>query len=136
MSVNDLFAVATRKAFRFPSVRGQLTTEDVWQLPLTSKTGFDLDSVARAVNVELKSLTEDSFVSVKENPAKAEVAAKLEILKTIIEVKQDEAKKAQLKVKRAEDRRKILDALAAKEDQELTSASKDDLLKRLAELDD
>ena len=131
----NIFEVATRKAFRFQSVRGDLTTEQVWELPLTSRAGFDLDSVAKAVNSELKSVTEESFVATRVNPRKGDLETKLEVLKYIIAVKIAEAEAVTARVAKQEKRAKILDALAAKENEELTQASKDDLLKQLADLD-
>ena len=133
--MSNLFEIATRKAFRFQSNRGDLTTEQLWELPLTSRVGFDLDSVAKAVNAELKSVTEESFVATRVNPRKGDLEAKLDVLKHIIAVKIAEAEAATARVAKQEKRAKILDALAAKENEELTQASKDDLLKQLAELD-
>lgn len=135
----DLFAIAARKKFRFPSPVGDLTAEQLWDLPLlareTRQIKVDLDTVARGINTELKSVTEESFVAVKPNPRQKELADKLEIVKAVIGVKQEEAAKAAAAVVRAEKRRKLVDALARQEDKALYEASKDDLVKQLAELD-
>lgn len=133
--MSNLFEIASRKAYRFQSNRGDLTTEQLWELPLTSRGGFDLDSVAKAVNAELKSVTEESFVATRVNPRKGDLETKLDVLKYIIAVKIAEAEAVTARVAKQEKRAKILDALAAKENEELTQASKDDLLKQLAELD-
>lgn len=133
--MSNLFEVASRKAYRYQSIRGDLTTEQLWELPLTSRGGFDLDSVAKAVNAELKSVTEESFVATRVNPRKGDLETKLDVLKHIIAVKIAEAEAVTARVAKQEKRAKILDALAAKENEELTQASKDDLLKQLAELD-
>lgn len=134
--MSDLFLLATQNAWRFPSNKGSLTVEQLWQLPLSSKTGFDLDTVAKAVAAELRSLTEESFVSATTNPAKTELAAKLELLKAIIAHKMAANADVRRRAERAEQRRKLLDALAAKEEAELSSASREELLRKLAELDD
>lgn len=131
----NIFETATRNKFRFPSARGELTTEQLWDLPLTSKNSFDLDTVARTVNGELKAVSEESFVTPKVNPNKGSLEVKLEIIKHVIATKLAEADKRQQAQERAEKRRKILEALASKEDEALSQASKDDLLKQLAELD-
>lgn len=131
---NDLFVRAARKKYRFDSARGELTTEQLWDLPLLGRNSFDLDSVARSVNFALKAMGEESFVE-KANPEQADAAAKLEIVKFVIAAKQAEAKAAEQRVERAAKRRKILDALADQENRELTSASKEELLKRLEALD-
>lgn len=133
----DKFELASRKKLRFPSPVGELTTEQLWDLPLVSnvKGKVSLDAVARAVNANLKAVTEESFVTVSSNPAKATYELQLEILKHIIAVKQDEIARAKDRAEKAEKRRVLLDALARKEEQEIGAKSKDELLKELAELD-
>ncbi len=133
--MSDLFITAARKKFRFASVRGDLTTENLWDLELKHRSGCDLDAVAKAVNAELKAETEESFVETKANVRKTDLEAKLEIVKFVIAAKIAEGKASAERVERAEKRRKLLDALEAKKDQQLTSASIDQLEKQLAELD-
>lgn len=136
--MNDLFIQASRKAFRYPSNRGELTTEQLWSLPLLGKNGnqgFDLDSVARALYNTVKDLSEGSFVETRANPRQAEAETKLEVVKFVIATKQAEAKAAEQRVERAAQRAKILDALAARENDELSKASREELLAKLAEID-
>ena len=45
----SIFEQASRLKLRFASVKGELTIEHLWGLPLQSKTSFDLDTVAKAV---------------------------------------------------------------------------------------
>ncbi len=130
----NIFETAARLKFRYPSARGDLSTENLFDLPLL-KNGFDLDSVARAVNADLKSLTEDSFVASRPNPRKAEMEAKLEVVKHVIAIKQDEAKAVEKARERAAQRAKILDIINSKKDQELSASSLEDLEKRLVALD-
>lgn len=133
--MDNLFMQATRKAWRFETNKGELSVEQVWQLPLTSRSGCDLDTIARGINTEIKSLGEESFVAIKPNPKLAEFQAKLELIKAIIAVKQEEQALAAKRVERGEQRRKLLEALAKKEDEALSNASREDLLKKLAEID-
>ncbi len=133
--MTDLFVEASRKAFRYTSIRGELTTEQLWDLPLTSRSGFDLDSVAKAVNADLKAETEESFVSTIANPRKGDLETKLEVVKFIIADKIAEAERAAQRIDKMRQRAEILDAIAAKDKQSLSDASKDELLKKLAELD-
>lgn len=132
----ELFALATRMKLRFNSVRGALTVEQLWSVPLTSKDGFDLDAIAKGINAELKSLTEDSFVQIKSNPQKTTVEKTLEVVKFVIATKLAEREENEKRVANAEKRRKLLDALAAQEDKELASMSRDDILKQLADIAD
>lgn len=131
----DIFEIASRKKFTYPSVVGMLTTEQLWDLPLTSARGASLDSVARAVNSDLKSVTEESFVAVKPHPAKADLETKLEVVKHVIAVKIDERAKADAAADRADKRRKLAEALASKQDQALAAMSEEEIRKQLDELD-
>jgi hypothetical protein len=131
----NLFEVATRKKFRFPSSKVDLNIEQLWELDLKSRNGFDLDSVAKAVNKELKGETEESFVNVTPNPKQKPLEQKLELVKYIIGVKMEEEKKAKDRAARKEKREKILAAIANKQDAQLQGASLEDLQKELAELD-
>jgi hypothetical protein len=140
----DIFESASRKKLRFASPKGELTAEQLWDLPLltagsvrTSQgiPNVDLDTIARTVSKSLKDVSEESFVTVSTNPAKAIFELQLEIVKHIIAVKVADAAKAKDRADKADKRRKLLDALAAKEDEEIGAKSKDTILKELAELD-
>lgn len=131
----NLFEIATRNKYRFPSSRGSLTVEQLWDLPLTGNTAFDLDTVARAVNAELKNIAEGSFVETDPDPRKTRLEQMLEVVKHIISVKLKEREQAEAARSRAEKRHKLLDVLASKEEQELQQLSKDEILKQLEALD-
>lgn len=132
----NIFERATRKKFRFPSTKGDLTVEQLWDLPLTSRmAGFDLDTIARGINTALKSVTEESFVQIKPDPRKADLETSLEIVKHIIAVKLKAQEDTKLAMERAEKRRKLIEALGAKEGEELQKMSKEDIIKQLGELD-
>jgi hypothetical protein len=135
----NLFERATRQCFRFPSVKGDLTVEQLWDLPLVNKSPTrdvkaDLDTVARTINSELKSMAEESFVSTNPNPRKGVLEAQLEIVKHIIAVRLSEAEAAAKRMENIEKRSKLIEALAAKEDQELSQMSKDEIVKQLEAL--
>lgn len=132
--MSDLFIRATRQAFRYPSIRGELTTEQLWGLPLLGRgagAGFDLDTVARTINATVKSLDGESFVETRPNPKLSEAQAMLDVVKHIIGVRQAEARDAERRAARADERQKIRDALAAAEARELSQASREELRARL-----
>lgn len=128
----NLFEMATRQAWRFPSTKGHLTVEQVWQLPLQSRDGFDLDSVAKSINATVKQAAEESFVT----PAKADDTARnqLDLVRHIIAVKMAERDAAKASVLVAEQRRKIVDALERAESKELEGKSPEELRAALAAL--
>lgn len=130
----NLFEYASRNALRFSSIRGLITTEQLWDLPLQSKTNFDLDSVAKSANAELKALTDDSFVATVEAPGKVQATAKLEIVKHIIAVRLAENETARNAAARKAEREKLLGVLADKQDEALKNLTPEQIQQRLAEL--
>jgi hypothetical protein len=130
----DLFIAATRKKFRFPSDKGDLSVEQLWDLPLKARSGFDLDTVAISVNATLKGLAEESFVEVSSNPRRKDLEDMLEIVKYVIQAKQAEAKAATDRVAKAALKRKLQDAIEAKEGQALLGSSLEDLKAQLEAL--
>lgn len=130
--MSDLYKAAARLRLRFPSNRGNLTVEDLFSLPLKSRDGCDLDTIGQQVRSELKSITEESLVEVaKPDPRKDALTVAFEIVKDIIATKQDEGKAEKAKAEKAELKRKILDAMARKKDEALSSASQEELQKQL-----
>ena len=132
----SLFERATREQFRFPSNKGLLSTEDLWQMPLTSKSNFDLDTVAKSVNSQLKASTEESFVTPASTSGNNLLSAKLEVVKAVIAYKQEENAKRRMQADKQALREQLRDALNNIEQQQLLKMSPDELRKKLAELDD
>ena len=132
-----MYKFADQNRLRFPSNRGDLTVENLFDLPLKATNGFDLNSVAQAINTELKTTGEESFVEdVTDDPRRKALAMSLEIVKDVIKTKQEENAARLNKMNKANERRKILDAMSAKQDQALSAASLEDLQKQLAALDE
>ena len=130
----NIFEQASVQKLRFSTNKGDLTTEQLWDLPLTSKSGFDLDTVAKSVNGELRGVAEESFVATSTNPAKPSLELKMAILKHIIAARL--AKNEELKVasQKAAERNKLLEILGQKEDQALAALTPEEIRKRLDEL--
>ncbi len=134
---SELFIKAARKKWRFPSKRGDLSVEQLWDFPLLgvgAQAGSDLNTVAIALDDEIGALGRRSFVQ-QANPEKAELEQKLDLVKFIIDTKKAEAANAEKRAHKAEERRKIMAALSEKNDAELRGASKEELLRRLDALD-
>lgn len=132
----NLFEECTRRRLRFPSPRGELTVEQLWEMPLVSKDNFSLDTVTKTVNKRLKDITEESFVEVKPHPLKKSLTISLEICKHIIAFKIDEQEKRKAAAERSKQRAKLLDALELKETEEMAGKSKKQLLKDLDALEE
>lgn len=114
-----LFELATRKAIRFASLRGSLSIEDLWNLPLTTKTanGISLDLIAKTVHRELKDAEEESFV-VKKSTANVELQIKFDIVKRIIDVKLAEAETRKEAAAKKEERERLMAVVDRKKAQQ------------------
>jgi hypothetical protein len=134
MSVENLFEKASRQKFRFQTVKGFISTEDLWDLPLQSKNQFDLDNVAKAVNAELKSVTEESFVATTTNPAKDRLTTQLELVKYIISIKLQANEELKVAAVKSAERSKLIAILGEKQDAALKALSQEELAKKIAEL--
>ncbi len=130
----NIFELASRQKLRFPSTKGDLTTEQLWDLPLTSRTGCDLDSVAKVVNQYLKGVSEESFVAVKVSPAKAGHELRLEIVKHIIAVKLASADDAKKRSENAAERELLTGILHEKNNEALKALTPEEIQARLSKL--
>jgi len=125
------FEQATKIKLRFSSLQmSGLSVEDLWDLPLTSKTRSSLDGVAKVANKEIKDAEEESFVVAK-STANTVSQLKLDIVKHIIAVKLAEKEAAVNASANKAKREKIMSIIAEKEDESLAGLSVEDLKKML-----
>lgn len=132
----NIFEYATRNKLRFQSSQGLLTVEQLWELPLTTRSNnkTSLDLVARAIYNQVKEQGEISFVDPKSTADKS-LEISLEIVKYIISVRQSEAQAAEQATIKSQKAAKLRDAIARAEDKSLESKSLDELKAELAELE-
>jgi len=130
--MEKLFIKATRQKWRFQTTRGHISVEELWDLPLKSRINFDLDTVAKTINKQVKETEEESFITTTAKDT--EPKEKLELVKYVISVKLQEAKDKQDAQAKAERKQQILKLLAEKEVEGLKAKSKEELLKELEEL--
>ncbi len=128
MAMNELFIMATRKKFRFP-FKGMISIEDLWDLSVQN-----LDNVFKALNAEVKQVREESLLTTK-STEDTELDAKIEIVKYIVKVKLEEADKKKQAVARLEQKRRIQEILANKQDEALQGKSIEELQAMLGEFD-
>ena len=132
MNIEKLFVEATRAQYRFETKVGLVTVEDLWNLPLTSATKANLDDVAIKLSRELKA-TGESFVAQK-SVKNTELENKLEIVKYVIQVRQEENAAKLAEANKAAQREKLKELIAKKEDESLSSLSLDELKAMAASL--
>lgn len=85
----NMFKEASKLKLRFNTVRGLVSIEDLWEMPLISKNNFNLNEVAKSIYLELKQDIEIDFVGAISTENKLE-SLKLDIVKEIIKDKKEE----------------------------------------------
>lgn len=129
----NIFEQATKKRLRFKSPVGEIGVEELWQLPLQSRSNKpNLDDIAKHVAREIKATEEESFVTKSSSSPTNEL--RLNILKSIIATKVDEAKKAKDAEQKRQRKEKLLAALDEKQDGAIKDMSEDDIKAELKDL--
>ena len=131
MTDKNLFKLAARRKTRFNSTKGLITAEQLYDLKLT-----DLDAIARGINTDLKSVTEDSFIQTTPDPRRGQLQDALDLVIEVIADKQADAADSKKRIERAALRDTLKSALARKQDEALSETSIADLQKQLAALGD
>lgn len=122
-----MFEKAVRNKYRFVSVAGPLSVEDLWDLPLTSAKNASLDEIAIGLDKIIRE-TSVSFVNRGSANAKVEEAReKLDIVTHIINVKLAENAARANAAANKEHNQKILERIAAKQNQALDNLSIEEL---------
>lgn len=125
----NIFERASRGKTRFSTSKGELSTEDLWDLSLTS-----LDTIAKSVNKQLKTESEESFIEVKTS-ANTELELKLEILKHVITSKQAYAAAAKTKAEKQAKLNQLKELVAQKSNEALSQKSVEELSAMIAEME-
>lgn len=134
--VNDIFVHATRNKFRFQSTKGELTVEQLWDVPLRSRDDFNLNAVAKAANKALKDLSEESFVETTKTPQHTRAETSLEIVKFVIDTKLAEEEATAKRAANKVEKEKLLAILAEKQDGKLSELTEKELKRRIAALNE
>lgn len=134
----NIFEQATREKLRFPSSKGVLQVEDLWDVPLLSRDNFNLNQIAKTVNATLKDAGQENFVPSATKPTAEDkrAALRLEIVKYVIGVKVEEQETARAKADKAAKREKLVELLGKRQDEELEKLTPEEIRAKLAELED
>jgi len=125
-----MFEKASRLKLRYTSKRGSLNTEDLWDLPLS-----ELDTIAIALNKEVKDTSELSFITVRKK-SNVELELKFEIVKHVIQVKLAEKDAKDKQATMRAQKQKIMEIIETKKDQALGSKSIEELQQELLAMED
>jgi hypothetical protein len=123
----NIFEVAVREKFRFP-FKGMIGVEDLWDLSVQN-----LDSVFKTLNSQLKQVKEESLLQVRTQQDQ-ELDAKIQIIKYIVNVKQEEENQRLKAREQREKKQKVMEILARKQDASLENMSEEELTKMLNDL--
>ena len=125
-----IFEQASRLKLRFETTKGFLSTEDLWDLSLTS-----LDSIYRVINKKLKEESEESLITTRSKSNK-ELDLKVEILKHVVKVKQEEAELKKARQERLNELELLRNLKQEKQMDALKGMDLESLNKRIAELEE
>lgn len=129
----NLFERASRKNLTVTTSKGTIGINDLWDLPLTSQKHLNLDDIARAYN---ERVNKASVSFVETSPAQGTEDDRLvfEIVKHVIAVKiADNKAQAEARVK-AQQKQRILEIMAQKQDEALAGKSIEELEQLLAQM--
>lgn len=132
--MQNIFEYATRSKLRFASIKGELTVEQLWDVPLRSRDDFNLNAVAKAASKAFKDVTEENFVETKKTPDHTRRETALEIVKYVIETKIAEEKAAEKRAADKLEKQQLLEILAKKQVGKFDAMSEEDLKNRIAAL--
>lgn len=128
MNTTNIFETASRKKFRYP-YKGMITTEDLWDLNLEQ-----LDIVFKALNKEAEGKKLPSLMA-NMDVLDAELFTKIEIVKFIFKVKEQEIENRKQAAANAAKRQMLLGALARRREKDIDAMSEEELLKALDEIE-
>jgi hypothetical protein len=142
METASIFEQASRLKLKYASKQGDLSTEDLWDLPLTiteSDRRFgnraSLDEVAVAIHNQIEAAGKVSFV-VKKTSATEILQIKLDIVKHIIAFKQAEATRKQKEAAAREQKAKLLEIRERKQSDAMGNLSIEEIDAMLAGLEE
>lgn len=117
-----MYKEATQLKVRF-SYKGQLSLEDLWDLPLTA-----LDHIYSVLAAEHQNLQQSGLLA-KPTKESELTKLKLDLVKDVFETKQAAAEEAKQAAEKLARKQKILEILESKEDESLKNLSVEDLKK-------
>ena len=120
MTTENLFEMATRNKMRFPSTKGELSVEDLWDL-----SDKDLDVVYKNLkDQEVKSSEESLLDDANVDP---KLTAAIGIVRYIFTTKRKEKLEEKERINKKQTQKKYIDALSKKQDEAIEKMSEAEL---------
>jgi len=124
----DIFQQASRLKLRFETSRGLLSVEDLWDLPLTSKTGkTNLDDIGRPLLRQIVGSGEAPSLVDPQEKVSTMLQLSFDVVKAVIDVKVTERNTAAVAAANKEKKQKLLQILEGKENEALGNLSMEEL---------
>lgn len=129
MTTENLFEMATRSKLRFPSTKGELSVEDLWDL-----SDKDLDVVYKNLkDQEVKSSEESLLDDANVDP---KLTAAIGIVRYIFTTKRKEKLAEKERINKKQTQKKYIDALSKKQDEAIEKMSEAELRAMIDSLED
>jgi hypothetical protein len=129
MTTENLFEMATRNKMRFPSTKGELSVEDLWDL-----SDKDLDVVYKNLkDQEVKSSEESLLDDANVDP---KLTAAIGIVRYIFTTKRKEKLTEKERINKKLTQKKYIDALSKKQDEAIEKMSEAELRAMIDSLED
>jgi hypothetical protein len=134
--MSNIFEVASRAKLRFTTSKGELSVEDLWDLPLQHPTKVNLDSIALELDTALKAQqgATTSFVKPATKTKLDVTQLKFDVVKHVIDVLVAERDTREQAAARSAKKQELIAALAEAEGNALKSKSPEELRKMIEEL--
>lgn len=132
--IKNIFEYASRNKLRFISTRGDLTSEQLWDVPLRSNDRFNLNEIAKYASAQVKGLEEENFVEKQRTTRHTEAETALEIVKHVINVKIEAEVVAAKRIENKRKKERLIAVLEEKQVGKLSELSERELKKQIAEL--
>lgn len=123
------FETATRRKLRFQTTKGNLSIEDLWDVPLTV-----LDDAYKGLSRQIREAEDDSLLT-KRDSGVEEASLKRDLVKHVVQVRQAEATEKTARAARRAQAARVRELIAQKNDEALAGKSTDELNALLAELE-
>jgi hypothetical protein len=126
---------AAKMKLRFETAKGLVTYEDLYDLPLTSPKGVDLNGIAKKYHKLLKDDSECDFVNAgKKDTAYTNNQLRFDLVLSVIEYKKECQAKAEKAAETKARTHRLMEIIEDKKDSSLSSKSIEELEAELAKL--
>jgi len=122
-----MFEEAVRKKLRFDHKKGQISVEDLGDLPLE-----DLDQMYQNLVKTQRDRVEGSLLQKKDQESEI-IQLKIDIVKHVVQIRLEEQRQREFEAKRSQEREKVKEILQRKKDgrlEEYTVEELEDMLKQ------